>query len=364
MARRRSTAFPGAAMLKAMVPKPPRRRRRRRATPKAPKITPVLIPVPKQPPIPGRGRWLTYRHAGPAGSRAYFVYVPHGLRRTSRVPMLVALHGCGQTAADFAAATRFNELADRQRLIVVYPQQSITRNAQLCWNWFESGHQFRGGGEPAIIAGIVREVRNRTLLWNIDPARVYAAGLSAGGTMAVTLGACYPELFAAVAIHSGPPYGSASSSRTAMASMMGARFRPPPPHGPVVALPPMIVFQGTSDPTVSSVNAKRLTEQWISFYESGVGGRTVDEPLRRRDIEKPKAQPVTDRSRRGYRVSRWYAAGRKVLELWTIDGLGHAWSGGSPSGSYADRRGPRATTEIWKFFSQHPAVTVTRQAAG
>jgi poly(3-hydroxybutyrate) depolymerase len=172
------------------------------------------------------------------------------------------------------------------------------------------------------------------------------------------LAATYPELFAAVGVHSAPPYRSASGPAKALAAMQGVTG---PPHSAEAAtdpMPPMIVFQGSSDGTVRSVNAQRIAEQWVAHYRSGspagVGVPDVGGP---RTSTTREVRPATARSRRGYRVSRWYAGGRKVLEVWLVDGLGHAWSGGTSGGSYTDSRGPRAATEMWKFFDANRSAT-------
>lgn len=174
--------------------------------------------------------------------------------------------------------------------------------------------------------------------------------------MAVVLAATYPELFAAVGVHSAAPYRSASGPVNALAAMQGASAPSGGRHAslpgvPIGPMPPMIIFQGTADSTVRSVNAQRIADQWLAYHRRDTGGSArapVGEP---RVASTVAARPVSARSRRGYRVSRWHAAGRKVLEVWIVDGLGHAWSGGSADGSYTDSRGPRATTEMWKFFS-------------
>ena len=335
--------------------KPAARKPAARARPAA-----TRTPTRRAPSSTGKGTWRSARFTGAAGSRAYSVYIPQGLRRTTRAPLLLALHGCGQNAVDFAAGTRFNDLADKHKFIVVYPEQSMTHNGQRCWNWFRAGHQFRTQGEPAIFAGIVRRVVQETARWRIDPERVYVAGISAGGAMAVVLAATYPELFAAVGVHSAPPYRSASSPANALAAMQGHALQPPVEATALDAMPPMVIFQGTHDSTVRSVNAQRIADQWLAYYAhaadhpafSRTGGATrpIGEP--RKATTRP-ASPTSARSRRGFTVSRWYAGGSKMLELWVVDGLGHAWSGGSPKGSYSDSRGPRATTEMWKFFSAH-----------
>jgi poly(hydroxyalkanoate) depolymerase family esterase len=293
------------------------------------------------------------------------VYIPVGLRRTTKAPMLLALHGCGQDGLDFAAGTRFNDLADKHKFVVVYPEQPMTHNGQRCWNWFRAGHQFRTQGEPAILAGIVRQMIQEATRWRIDPERVYVAGISAGGAMSVVLAATYPELFAAVGVHSAPPYRSATSPASALAAMQGRALQPPVEATATDAMPPMIVFHGTVDSTVRAVNAQRVADQWLSYYNHDVRRRADAAPIGRPRIARTEpGSPTTARSRRGYQVSRWYAGGQKVLELWIVEGLGHAWSGGSKSGTYSDARGPRASTEMWKFFSAHRSTAAAVVRAG
>ena len=296
----------------------------------------------------GRGRWFQQRFTGVAGSRAYRVYVPKGLRRTSRAPLLLALHGCTQSGLDFAAGTRFNDLADTDRFIVVYPDQASTHHAQRCWNWFRSGHQLRAAGEPAILAGIVRQVVQESYRWRADPDRIYAAGISAGGGMALVLAATYPELFAAVGVHSAPPFRVASGPADALAAMQGAGQAPTP----AAPLPPMIIFQGSADSTVRASNAERIAAQWLESQPAGTVGKG-------RQTRKDPPRTSSGRGPRPHRVTRW-SAGRQVqLELWVVEGLGHAWSGGSAEGSYSDIRGPRASTQMWRFFDRHVSSTPT-----
>ncbi len=292
----------------------------------------------------GRGRWFQHRFTGVAGSRAYRVYVPAGLRRTTRAPLLLALHGCTQTGLDFAAGTRFNDLADTHRFIVVYPEQSATHHAQRCWNWFRSGHQLRAAGEPAILAGIVRQVVQEATRWRVDPDRIYAAGISAGGGMALILAATYPELFAAVGVHSAPPFRTATGPADALAVMQGAGQAPTPP----APLPPLIVFQGTADGTVRAGNAERIAEQWLSSHPEGTVGKG-------RQTRKDPPRTSSGRGPRPHRITRWSAGRQVVLELWVVEGLGHAWSGGAADGTYSDIRGPRASTQMWRFFARHAA---------
>ena len=308
---------------------------------------------------PGRGTWRQFRYSGLAGSRSYRVYVPFGLRRTTRAPLLLALHGCAQNALDFATSTRFNQLADQHGFVVVYPEQTPAHNSQRCWNWFRPAHQFRSQGEPAILAGIVRRVAAETTTWRIDPGRMYVTGLSAGGAMAVVLAATYPEMFAAVGVHSAPPYRSASSPTNAMLAMRGRTNAPP--IEAVAPMPPMIVFQGTTDGTVDAANARRIADQWLTTHAGVTGAGAVGRP---RSRSTDPARPATSRTRRGYQVNRWpMSAGRSGLEVWMVAGLGHAWSGGSSGQSFSDPRGPRASTTMWRFFGNHRSVPAVAPAA-
>jgi poly(hydroxyalkanoate) depolymerase family esterase len=300
----------------------------------------------------GQGRWHQQRYTGVAGTRAYRVYIPKGLRRTTRAPLLLALHGCTQTGLDFAAGTRFNDLADTHKFIVVYPDQAATHHAQRCWNWFRPGHQMRAAGEPAILAGIVRQVAQESYRWRVNPDRVYAAGISAGGGMALVLAATYPELFAAVGVHSAPPFRVASGPADALAAMQGAGQVPTP----AAPLPPLIIFQGTADGTVRASNAERIAGQWLESQPAGTVGKG-------RQTRKDPPRTSSGRAPRPHRVTRWSAGRRPQLELWVVEGLGHAWSGGSSEGSYSDVRGPRASTQMWRFFVRHAATQPTGLAS-
>lgn len=288
-----------------------------------------------------------------AGSRAYHLHLPRGVRRSALVPLVVALHGCDQNAADFAAATRLNTLADRHGFAVVYPEQSLFAHGQRCWSWFRPEHQVRHRGEPAIIAGIVQRLTAERVRWRIDPARVYVTGISAGGGMAMVLAATYPDLFAAVGVHSGPPYRAAARPGRALAAMQGHTLPPPPPRAADLPMPPLVVFQGTADFTVRRVNAHRLADQWLAWFD---GADRLGEARSRHSPGRLFHGP------RGHTVSHWSAGRRRVLEVWEIDGLGHAWSGGATDLAYSDPRGPRASTQMWRFFTRHvnPAVVGAR----
>jgi len=263
------------------------------------------------------GRFIKRSYTDAAGTRAYKTYLPARYRGQS-LPLVVMLHGCRQTPDDFAAGTRMNQLADELGFIVVYPAQSRAANLSRCWNWFSPRHQQRGQGEPAIIAGITRQVIAR---YNIDARRVYAAGLSAGGAMAAVMGATYPDLYAAVGIHSGLPYASARDAVSALAAMRGRRTGAAPPLPAV----PTIVFHGDRDTTVHHRNGEYALAGAEMRSQAGEAG--------------------------GRAYTRTVNQSRPRLEHWLVHGAGHAWSGGDARASYTDPAGPDATREMLRFFA-------------
>jgi poly(hydroxyalkanoate) depolymerase family esterase len=282
------------------------------------------------------GRFLSGSFANAAGRRDYKLYVPAG-HRGRRLPLIVMLHGCTQSPDDFAAGTRMNEAAEAQGCLVLYPAQSASANPSRCWNWFEARDQRRGEGEPSLIAGMTRQVMREH---PVDDRHVHVAGLSAGGAAAAIMGATYPDLYAAIGVHSGLPYAAATDMASAFAAMrqgkgMTARRDDGPAFPRIV---PAIVFHGDRDGTVSPRNADQLIAQLRA-------AATL-----RREVERGEVPGGRGYTRTLHRDGR----GDAMLEQWSIDGAGHAWSGGSPAGSYTDPRGPDATREMLRFFMAHP----------
>jgi poly(hydroxyalkanoate) depolymerase family esterase len=263
--------------------------------------------------------------------RRYKLWLPGGYGSQPHRPLVLMLHGCTQNPDDFAAGTRLNDLADAEGFLVVYPEQSAAHNGRKCWHWFRPEHQQRGQGEPAELAALIRHLQTH---YPVDPARTYAAGISAGAAMTVILGATYPELFAAIAVHSGLAYRAGHDVPTAIyAQTHGATE--PLPQVRASRLPRVIVFQGTADEVVAPVNADQIVAQWTGASEA------------------PQIQTLTlPGSRRYTRRRQLNEHGVCVLEQWLIEGLGHAWSGGSPAGSYTDPHGPDASAALWHFFQE------------
>jgi poly(hydroxyalkanoate) depolymerase family esterase len=280
--------------------------------------------------VPEGARFEERAFSSDAGSRTYKVYVPSGYTGQS-LPVVVMLHGCTQNPDDFAAGTRMNEVAEEQTFLVAYPRQPKSANMQKCWNWFNTGDQQREGGEPSLIAGIAMQVVEE---FSADPTRVYVAGLSAGGAAAAIMAATYPDIFAAVGVHSGLACGAARDMPSAFAAMGGSGAIRPRGEGRMV---PTIVFHGDADRTVNPVNSDQVIAQ-------ARPERTLTKIVTRGETTGGMAYTRT--------VQR-ATDGGEALEQWVLHGAGHAWSGGTINGSYTDPRGPDASREMIRFFLEH-----------
>ena len=289
------------------------------------------------------GQFLTKSFSNQAGNRAYKLYVPSQYRGQP-LPLIVMLHGCTQSPDDFAAGTRMNLRAEEYNCFVAYPEQAASANISKCWNWFRPGDQIRGQGEPALIAGLTRQVMSE---YSVDEERIYAAGLSAGGAAAAVLAAAYPDLYAAIGVHSGLACGAASDIPSAFAAMRrsgpAARRRSGGKlsgRGEYSRIVPAIVFHGDQDTTVHPNNGDQVIAQLTEAL-------ATDARVTVEDGRVPGGRAYT-------RTVHRDAADHSIFEQWVIHGAGHAWSGGSLAGSYTDPQGPDATREMLRFFLEHP----------
>jgi poly(hydroxyalkanoate) depolymerase family esterase len=288
-----------------------------------------VLPAPAQ-----SSQFIARSYTNRAGTRAYKLYIPSGYVGQA-VPLIVMLHGCTQNPDDFAAGTHMNKLAEEHTFLVAYPAQSRNANTSKCWNWFKTDDQRRGRGEPSIIAGITREVCGE---YSVAGGRVYVAGMSAGGAMAAIMGATYPDLYAAVGVHSGLAPGVAQDLPSAFSAMQhgGAAAQRDSSTGDFARTVPVIVFHGDRDTTVHPRNADDL----LAHYEPAASETTPPATVRQGQVPD------------GYAYTRT-THHRHTMERWIVHGLGHAWSGGSRSGSHTDPKGPDASAEMVRFFNQH-----------
>jgi poly(hydroxyalkanoate) depolymerase family esterase len=285
-----------------------------------------------------KGKFLSASCTNAAGTRAYKLYVPSGYNGEA-LPLIVMLHGCKQNPDDFAAGTSMNKVADQNNCFVAYPAQMHAANGSNCWNWFKAGDQQRDRGEPSIIADITREIiRN----YHIDPSRVYVAGLSAGGAMAAIMSARYPDIYAAVGIHSGLPVGAAHDMPSAFQAMQNGMAGEGKAGASHKAQVPVIVFHGDRDKTVHPCNGNQALAQC-----------TLDPAGPDAKVEKGKVP----HGRTYTKTIRHDQTGKAIAEHWVVHGAGHAWSGGSRKGSFTDPKGPDATQEMLRFFYTHKLTT-------
>ena len=290
-------------------------------------------PATAPPDVPDGAQFIDGVYRNHAGTRSYKLYIPSSYHGQA-MPLVVMLHGCTQNPDDFAAGTQMNALAEEKECFVVYPAQTQGANSSRCWNWFNAIDQQRDQGEPSLIAGIAQQVIDD---YPVNEREVFVAGLSAGGAMAVIVGTLYPDLFAAVGVHSGLPFASAQDLPSALAAMKGGAMpnaRRKAPAGGV----PIIVFHGDRDTTVNLRNGDELIAQGVRSQAGGKTARTASV-----DGSVPNGHRYT-------RTTHSQADGSPLGEHWVIHGAGHAWSGGSGSGSYTDGKGPDASREMLRFF--------------
>jgi poly(hydroxyalkanoate) depolymerase family esterase len=348
-------------------------------------------------------------------SRNYKIYVPSNYQAGTPVPLVVMLHGCKQNPDVFASGTEMNTIAEQQGFIAIYPEQPafvlpmlspptpsslpvlpgspppwpwpwpgaglptasvlpMQGNPSNCWNWFVPSHQARGtGGEPDIIKGMVDQVKAQ---FSIDEKAVYVAGLSAGGAMASILGAVYPDIFAAIGVGSGLEYKAATCALNLSCTLLLTTRCPdggteawtamckeggpdPEQQGNAVyaqmgsrkRVVPVVVVHGTGDMTVIPKNGDQVITQWAQINDlssDNLDNDNIDDVA----DETSSGQVPSGRSfsREVYKDSSTAAI---VMEKYIVNGMAHAWSGGSAADPYFDPQGPNASQIMWDFFKAH-----------
>ena len=285
------------------------------------------------------GRLVAGSFTNATGTLTYKAYRPRNVRK--QPPLFVMLHGAMQSADEFASITHMNDVADECGALVLYPEQPTWAHPLVCWNWYDCSHRFDDGGEPALIAAATRQF---CALHGVSPRHVYVAGMSAGGAMAAVLGDAFPELFAAVGVHSGLPVGAANDRVSALEAMTS---------GPMT----------TRDDAGSFGDGERSTVRTIAFHgdrdttvHPANGHAILDHACRLRTAQ-PRTESLTSERIRtpggsATRITRTGDRGLSLAELWVIHGGGHAWSGGGEGESPA-ARGPDASREMARFFLEH-----------
>lgn len=298
---------------------------------------------------PGSFTRVAFSHPGaPHNLHHYHLYVPPGAATGTPMPLVLMLHGCTQNPTDFATGTGMNHAAAPANALVLYPAQPNSANPNGCWNWFRPEDQRRGSGEPALLVAMVRDVMARH---PVDAARVYVAGLSAGGAMAALLGREYPDVFAAVGVHSGLSAGAAHNVMGALSAMKtGAK---PNPRGTAAAAPgqpvtPVIVFHGDADPTVSARNGEQVVQAALGAVAGGAAA--LDTSVQPGRSASGQGYTRTVHRRRATTRDGAGGTGAVIAEHWVLHGAGHAWAGGNAQGSHTDPRGVDATGEMLRFF--------------
>jgi len=291
------------------------------------------------------------------GSLEYRLWVASGYQKEKAVPLVVMLHGCMQTPQDLAAASGMNDLADKNNFLVVYPEQAGAANPLRCWNWFDPKHQSRDAGEPSLIAAAVEEIFTS---YSIERDRVYAIGISAGGAMAVVMGVTYPELFAGLGAIAGAEYRAGTTVEAGLAAMK--QGGPDPDQQGLLTFQmiqklaggtrkrmPVSAFHGAKDPYLNPINSEQLIAQWAQTNDYLDDGKDNDSVSTKSPTETKGAVPNGySYTKCSYRDSN----GRLLMEKWIVEGLGHAWPGSPIANQFADPKGPNASAEIWRFFSE------------
>jgi poly(hydroxyalkanoate) depolymerase family esterase len=331
----------------AATPPKPKRPRVKPVTPPAkPRAARVAASTTSRPAAVAPGKWLTAHVLTAAGQRmSYWLYLPNNLPERAQskgMPLVVMLHGCHQTATQFAQGTRMNLWAEKKGYAVLYPQQLTTIQPQRCWKWYDRATQEGGGDVPTIVAMIHKVLTQ----YAIDRSRIYVAGISAGAGMANILALNHPGLFAAVGLHSGPVFGAGHNTLGALGVMKhGApgwrtdvavhEVLQRQPQFPGM---PAIVLQGAGDNVVRPINQLQLARQSVLLNRLSGEAKATHKPKGRHNA---------------HQLHDFYAGRKLMLRLAHIEQLDHAWSGGDPAFAFNAKAGPDASKMLLDFFARH-----------
>jgi poly(hydroxyalkanoate) depolymerase family esterase len=301
------------------------------------------------------GSWAGGTVKTSAGSLEYKLWVPSAYNKKP-VPVVLMLHGCMQKAEELAALSGMNDLAEKNNFLVAYPEQVVAANPLRCWNWFDPKHQSRDGGEPSLIAAVIQDIRSSH---NVDAKRVYVVGISAGAAMAVVMSVAYPKTFAGLGVIAGAEFKADETVQAGLAAMKSGG--PDPNEQGLLAgqeiqkslggskkRMPVIAFQGMRDPYMSPLNTDQLIAQWAQTNDFLDDGKDND------SISVRPAKETKGVLLNGYRLDKYIyndSRGRLLMEKWLVEGLGHAWPGSPIANQFADPKGPNATAEMWRFFT-------------
>ena len=306
------------------------------------------------PTLANAGKWISSTVTIAAGSRNYQLWLPSGHNTNKPAPLVMMLHGCMQNPEGLAAISGMNEIAEQNNFLVVYPEQTAAANPLKCWNWFDPKDQMRDSGEPALLAAIIKQISSS---YKTDYRRVYVVGISAGGAMAIVMGATYPDLFSAIGVSAGLEFKAATTVEGGLAAMKHGG--PDPAQQGLLAFNamgdsartrrrmPVIVFHGDADPFVNPANADQVIGQWAKTNDYLAQKRIGVTPQPAMNVEGSVAG--------GYAYTKSIysdRSGRLLMEKWIVKGLGHAWPGSPAAGPFADPKGPNASEEMWRFFGE------------
>ena len=294
------------------------------------------------------GQLTTGSYTDGSGTLSYELYVPSTYRSGTPMPLVVALHGCTQTADVYRQLSGWDTEAESKGFIVLFPQQSSSRNSYSCWNWFQQADMQRGSGEPSIIDGMVMTVEQQ---YPVDTHRVYVAGFSAGGAMANVMAATYPDVFAAVGVGSGCEYNGLPCVGAPGPAATQTGQEAYQAMGNYARVIPAIIFQGDADDIVAPANAPLIVQEW-QVTDNYVGGGAPSGAI---PTSSTSTVNGTSPGGQSYTVTTYGDGnGSELIEYWLIHGMNHAWSGGSSTEQYADASGPNETAAMYAFFSSHP----------